>query len=81
MEGVDPRRGLFTIRAGRASYDQLKTAFVLVGDVATPGVIAFQQYLGAPLSETSFQSLSYSQRTGNWEMQGVKGELNQIDVK
>lgn len=81
IEGQDARRGGFTLRGGRATYDQVKTMFVLQGDGRLPATITHQQFLGAPPSEQSAQKLIYWQSTGEVSIQGVnKIQWNQFDV-
>jgi hypothetical protein len=48
IDGQAPRHGAFSATAARASYDQLKDAFILEGDGRTPATLWRQGQQGAP---------------------------------
>ncbi len=78
IEGKVPEQGAFTARADRATYDQLKTMFVLEGDPAT---LTRQPFVGGPPSESSAQKLIYRQATGEMKIEGLKRlQWNQFDM-
>jgi hypothetical protein len=71
IEGQHPERGSFTLRGGRATYDQLKGMFVLQGDGVRPATILHQQFPGAAPAEQSAQRFTYFQGTGEVDIQDV----------
>jgi hypothetical protein len=78
IEGKAPEQGAFTARADRATYDQLKTMFVLEGDPAT---LTRQPFVGGPPSESSAQKLIYWHSTGEMKIEGLKRlQWNQFDM-
>ena len=81
IEGPAGERGTFTARAQSATYDQLKTKFVLEGDGTRPAELYHQEYVGAPMVTNSARKVTYTQSTGDVKLEGiVKGEWNQIDL-
>ena len=81
IEGRAGERGMFTARAQRATYDQLKTMFILEGDGTRPAELYHQEYDGAPTTSNSARKLTYIQSTGEVKLEGiVKGEWSQIDL-
>lgn len=81
IEGRAGKRGTFTAKAQRATYDQLKTMFVLEGDTTRPAELYLQEYEGAPTTSNSARKLIYNQSTGEVKLEGIiKGEWNQIDL-
>ena len=78
IEGHDPQRGEFTATGDRATYDQQKTMFVLVGNGRKPATLTHQQYPGSPPSENSFQKIIYWQSTGDWNLEGGNLQWNQV---
>ncbi len=78
IEGKVPEQGAFTARADRATYDQLKTMFVLEGDPAT---LTRQPFVGGPPSESSAQKLIYRHSTGEMKIEGLKRlQWSQFDM-
>jgi hypothetical protein len=73
IHGGDDRRGLYTARAERASYDQIKDTFVLEGDTLTGATIEFRQAQGKSTGEQTFRKITYSRRTGDFQMEGGRG--------
>ena len=81
IEGSDPDRGAFTANATRATYDQLKTLFVLHGGPSEDATLTHQQFAGGPPSKSSARKISYWQTTGDVKIEGVnKIEWSQFDL-
>lgn len=81
IEGPAGDRGSFTAKAQRASYDQLKTMFILEGDGTHPAELYFEQYEGAPPVINVARKVIYVQATGEVKLEGIiKGEWNQIEL-
>jgi hypothetical protein len=81
IEGPAGDRGAFTAKAQRASYDQLKTMFILEGAGTQPAELYYEQYPGAPAVSNAARKLIYKQSTGEVTLEGIiKGEFNQIDL-
>ena len=71
IEGPAGERGTFTARAQRATYDQLKTMFVLEGDGTRPAELYHQEYVGAPIVTNSARKVTYIQSTGEVKLEGI----------
>lgn len=76
FEAQHPTRGLINARANRATYDQAKTLFVLEGN---PVTIAHQEFVGAPVNESTAKKLQYWTNTGEMKGTGIKGSGLQLD--
>jgi len=81
IEGRTGDRGSFTTHSQRATYDQLKTTFVLEGDGRQPATLTHQQYVGAPPSETAARKITYNHATGDAKVEELKSAgWKQIDI-
>jgi hypothetical protein len=79
IEGRVGERGSFTTTSERATYDQLKTMFVLEGNGRQPATLTHEQYAGAPPSETAARKITYVHATGEVKVEGVvRGGWNQV---
>jgi len=79
IEGRVGERGSFTTTSERATYDQLKTMFVLEGNGRQPATLTHEQYAGAPPSETAARKITYVHVTGEVKVEGVvRGGWNQV---
>ena len=75
-------RGSFTTFSQVATYDQLKTMFVLEGDARQPASITHEDFPGAPPSETIARKFTYSRSTGEVaQVEGlIRGGFKQFDT-
>lgn len=76
IEGQDPKQGLFTARGHRATYDQLKTMFILEGNAAGPAKVWRQEFVGGPSSVGSGQKFQYWLNTGKAAGVGFRWEFS-----
>jgi hypothetical protein len=80
IEGIHPQQGAFTVRGGRATYDQAKTLFMLHEDANGPATITYQRTPGGPFEEQPAKKWSYNQTTGELRVEGFKkAQLNLFD--
>lgn len=80
IEGRDAQRGLFTARGQTATYDQIKTMFVLEGGANGPARVTHQQYVGALASESTGRKLIYWQKTGDVEVVDATLQYRDFDA-
>lgn len=78
IEGQTPEHGAFTARGARATYDQLKTMFVLEGRPNAPAKIWRQEYVGAPHTVGSAQKIQYWLNTGRASGKGFRWEIHEF---
>jgi hypothetical protein len=79
IEVEHPEKGAFTLRGESATYDQLKTMFMLKGSARAPATIANQAYPGAQPSEQSAEAWIYFQNTGEMKAISPQGVWMQFD--
>lgn len=79
IEVEHPEKGAFTLRGESATYDQLKTMFMLKGSARAPATIANQAYIGAQPSEQSAEAWIYFQNTGEMKAISPQGSFFQFD--
>lgn len=71
VEGQENRGKMFNATGGEATFDQSKGLFILEGTASIPATIIQQDRLGAPMSPQSAQRMTYNQKTGIIEVQGL----------
>ncbi len=81
VEGRVGERGSFTATSEKATYDQLKTMFLLEGTGRLPATLTHEQFVGAPPSETAARKIIYIHKSGEVKVEGiVRGGWKQIDM-
>jgi hypothetical protein len=72
IAGQIPSQGEFTVQADRASYEQLKDAFILEGDTRTPAKLWRRNATGQNSPPLEARKIRYSRATNEAKVDGIQ---------
>jgi hypothetical protein len=72
IAGQIPSHGEFTVQADRASYEQLKDAFILEGDTRTPAKLWRRNATGQNSPPLEARKIRYSRATNEAKVDGIQ---------
>jgi hypothetical protein len=72
IEGQVPSQGEFSVQADRASYEEVKDAFILEGNTRSPAKLWRRTATGGNSPPTEARKIRYVPKTGEIKVEGIQ---------